>query len=288
MVAAAKMRKAQEVALRARPYAKSALALLSRILRYSKELENISSPLWESRDGKKIGLVVATSDRGLSGAFNSSVLRKAWNLSRELQEKGSEVEIVAVGKKGRDFFLKRGLKPVAEFYRFSDIVTLSDIAPLADWILNAYEKKEYDKILFCSTQFISALNQKAEIRQVLPLDREELIRTVENIVPKTGKYSELRRGEKNNRNEIPYILEPSAKEIVENLVRDLVKVEIVHLIFESNASEHSARMIAMKNATDNAQRLQETLILELNKARQSSITQELAEVTTAREALAGE
>jgi F-type H+-transporting ATPase subunit gamma len=284
MVAATKMRKSQEVALRARPYARKALALLANLLRHATR-EEVSNIFWEVRDEKRVALVVVTSDKGLCGSFNSQVLRAALRWKEEKENTGRVVEVVAVGRKGRDFFKKRGTPVAAEFFKFSDIITLADISPLADWILQAYEQKQYDKIVVCSNHFVSALVQKVEIHPLLPLAVEELERIVAGIVPKTGKYSELVQQERGAAREVSYLLEPSREAILQTLVRDLIRVAIVHLIFESNASEHSARMLAMKNATENAENMQEELQLLLNKARQGAITQELSEIVSAKEAL---
>ncbi|MEK7542541.1 MAG: ATP synthase F1 subunit gamma [Patescibacteria group bacterium] len=297
MVAATKMRRAQEAALRARPYAKKAFSLLLHLLQYA-EAEGISGMYLGGNDqnhNKKeeqrpLALVVVTSDKGLAGSFNSAVLRLANRWKEEQESRGSQVEIVAVGKKGRDFFKARGGIIAAEFFKFSDIVTLSDITPLMKWILQAYEQGQYERIVFCSMHFISALVQKSAIHQILPLEKGELEGIIESIIPKTGRYAGVVENQQStiNNQQLSYILEPSAQMILDELVQDLIRVMIVHLIFESNASEHSARMVAMKNATENAENLMETLNLQLNKARQAAITQELAEVTTAKEALTSE
>lgn len=297
MVAATKMRRSQETALRARPYAKKALALLLHLLEYTKA-EDVAAPFMDITKARtvpasgRIALVVVTSDKGLAGSFNSAVLRLASRFEQEEEQQGKTVEVVAIGRKGRDFFRKRGVAITAEFFRFSDIVTLPEIEPVMEWILRAYQEQRYEKIAFCSQQFISALLQKPEIHQVLPLERAELEKIIDAIIPKTGRYADwTQRYEKLEaevRPNVAYVLEPSARQILEQVVRDLIRLMVVHLIFESNASEHSARMIAMKNATENADRIQEELTLELNKTRQAAITQELAEVTIAKEALAAE
>ena len=286
MVAATKMRKSQEVALNARPYAKKSFSLLLHLLKQS-EKEEMESVFFRNREGNKIALVVITSDKGLAGSFNSSVLRQALQWKTQQEAEGKEVSIVAVGKKGRDFFRAREGNVVAEFLQFSDIVTYVDVAPLADWIVQAAEEQEYDKIVVCSNQFVSALVQKVEIRQLLPLEIDTLKETIESIVPKTGKYSELAKEEESTK-DLSYVLEPSRQELVKTLVRNLIQVEMAYFVFESNASEHSARMVAMKSATENADRLQDELTLELNKARQAAITQELTEISTAKEALTAE
>jgi len=300
MVAATKMRRSQEVTLNARPYAKKSFALLLHLLKHAEKDEFTSIFMRAPRSFSEVGqdrvaLVVITSDKGLAGSFNSSVLRAAHKWKQEQEDvrgRTSTVEIVAVGKKGRDFFKVRGGNVVAEFLQFSDVVTFSDVKPLADWVVQAYETHGYDKIVVCSNQFISALVQKVEVRQLLPLEPDALKETIEGIIPKTGKYSELAREEQGppagGERELSYVLEPSREEILKNLVRGLIQVEIAYFVFESNASEHSARMVAMKSATENADRLQEELQLVLNKARQAAITQELTEIATAKEALTSE
>jgi F-type H+-transporting ATPase subunit gamma len=267
MVSATKMRKSQEVALAARPFAKKAFSLLSAIAQLADPKED-KGMFFKEKEGKTC-LVVITSDKGLAGSFNSAVLRIAYQWYLENQD----AHVVAVGKKGRDFFKRRGVSPAAEFVGFSDIVTLSNVRPLSTWIVEKFEQGAYAKVEVASTRFVSALVQKPEVHQILPLHLQELKAIIENIVPKTGK------------GELPFVLEPSKEAIGETLVRDLIEVEILHFVFESNAAEHSARMVAMKNATDNAASLQEELGLRLNKERQAAITQELTEIASAKEAL---
>lgn len=284
MVSATKMRKSQEVALRARPFAKKTLSLLSSILTIVNESDEKSIFLQEQKKGKTC-LIVVTSDKGLAGSFNGQILRLA---TKWIEEQGEDIDIIAVGKKGRDFFLRRGVTPVAEFFAFSDIVSLHDVTPISDWVLNAYEKGEYKRVMIASTLFFSALVQKPDTLQILPLDLKELKDMVKNIIPKTGKDSEQQENNGNGNGMPLQILEPTAQAIMETLVRSLLKVEMLHFILESNASEHSARMIAMKNATENATSVQEELKLKLNKERQASITQELTEISTAKEALSAQ
>lgn len=287
MVSATKMRRSQESALNSRPYAQKSFVLLSHILKFSGS-EEIKNIFWEDRKEKRVALIVITSDKGLAGSFNSSVLRKSLNWKAEKEREGIEVDIVAVGRKGRDFFKNRGGNLVAEFLQFGDLVTFADTEPLGNWVLNSFENKAYDKIFLCSNQFVSALIQKNDVYQILPLQTEELKKIISGIIPKTGKYSELKDENPEEIPSLPYTLEPTKSMIIEKLVRNLILVEIMYFIFESNASEHSARMIAMKNATENAERLRGELTLKLNKARQAAITQELTEIATAKEALTAE
>ena len=305
MVAATKMRKSQEVALNARPYAKKSFALLLHLLTQAgkEEIESVFMRTQRSRirpgeiEADRIALIVITSDKGLAGSFNSSVLRRAVQAKEQLENEGL-VEIVAVGKKGRDFFKARDAVIAKEFLQFSDIVTYSDVKPIADWVVEAYKAQEYSRMVVCSNQFVSALVQKVEVHDILPLLVEELARTAEGVVPKTGKYSDIAKQEEKpassagaptRRNQdLSFVLEPSREEIMRTLVENLIQVEIMYFVFESNASEHSARMVAMKNATENAERLGEELTLQLNKARQAAVTQELTEISTAKEALTSE
>ncbi|MBI2124084.1 MAG: ATP synthase F1 subunit gamma [Candidatus Wildermuthbacteria bacterium] len=292
LVAATKMRKAQEVALRARPYAKYALSLLRSLLlleggeelRAQSHFFNPSTRPERSRGARsgqeRVCLVVVTSDRGLCGGFNSQVLRAALRF----REQYPDSCVVAIGKKGKEFFERRGIPVLKSFSDFSEIVTLADVAPVAEFLLEEYGQHRHDTIAFCSTQFVSALFQKVELYRVLPVTLGELEKTIQGIVPKSGKYSDVQNG-KERPEPVVSLLEPGAKALFEGLAEDLVRVEILHLIFESNASEHSSRMLAMKNATDNAEDLQEELQLLLNKARQGAITQELSEIASAKEAL---
>lgn len=283
MVAATKMRKTQEVALRARPYAKHALSLLRNLLLLDGGEElRAQSHFFRETNQKNPCLVVVTSDRGLCGGFNSQVLRAA----TKFREEYPESSIVAIGKKGKEFFERRGIPVLKSFSDFSEIVTLADVAPVADFLIQEYAQHRHDTIAFCSTQFVSALSQKVGLWRVLPVTLEELGKTIQGIIPRSGKYSDIRNGEEPK--PVVSLLEPGAEHIFEELIKDLIRVEILHLIFESNASEHSARMLAMKNATDNAGDLQEELQLLLNKARQGAITQELSEIASAKEALVNE
>ena len=288
LVSAAKMRKSEETALSARPYAKKALNLLRNIARQESK-QKVRSPYFKKKAGSKICLVVVTSDRGLCGAFNSQVLRAALKYINA-QQGAKVMDVVAVGKKSRDYFKRAGIQPKASFYDFSEIATLSDIKPLADWLIAKYHDKEYNRIVFCSTSFISALKQKVGISQVLPLTIKSLENIISNIVPKYGKYSEIQNNKKEEEEETAevYIFEPSSQAVFDELVLDLIKVAILHLIYESNASEHAGRMVAMKNATENAENVVQTLEKQLNKIRQEEITRELIEMSSAKEALSSE
>ena len=283
-VSATKMRRSQEFALAARPYAESALRLLGNI--GQKTVRKIH-PLLERRRGKDICLIVITSDKGLCGGYNSGVLRKA----QEYLDKNSEsknIDIITVGKKSRDYFKFRGYEIAEEFIGFGDFVKLEETMPIAERILFDWQEKKYSKIVCAFTNFVSTLRQEAVIRQVLPITKKGIKELVKGIVPEKGRYA----GEKEKKVDSQfstfnyrYIYEPSREKVLNKLLPLLVEIQVHYMILEANASEHSARMVAMKNASENAEEILEELNLFYNKARQAAITREITEVTAGREAL---
>ncbi|MDP3982167.1 MAG: ATP synthase F1 subunit gamma [bacterium] len=284
MVSAAKMRKAQESALSARPYAKHMLSLFSSLLLHMKKEGELGLSLGKVREGV-VCLVVVTSNKGLCGSYNSGVMRAALAWKERKEQEGKRVEVVTVGKKARDVFRKREAHIAQEFLNFSEVATIEDVSPVANWILQAKEKGLYEEMTCWSTTFISALERKATEVQILPFSQEAIERVVEGIIPKTGKYSTWVQEEREEKETSSVLLEPTPEELLEKLSDMLVRSEMLHLILESNAAEHSSRMVAMKNASDNAKDLMETLTLQLNKARQANITQEVAEIAAGKEAL---
>ena len=282
VVAATKMRKSQEVALKSRPYAFKALQLLSVLAKHAP----IKTELMTSRTIKKTLLVIVTSDRGLAGSFNSQVLRLADSFLKSYQEIGSDgLKVIAVGKKAISYAIKKKLDmipPAGGFSGFGDFIEPEETAGLADKVISGFLKGDYDRLMTISTHFISTLKQEVLIRQILPVDLERIEATIAEIVPEQGRYSEIKKAiTKNDNKELEYIFEPSPKELIKSLVDHLVRMEMYHLVLEANASEHSARMVAMKTASDNAKELSEKLNLEYNKARQAGITKELIEITSA-------
>ncbi|MBI2121416.1 MAG: ATP synthase F1 subunit gamma [Candidatus Wildermuthbacteria bacterium] len=285
MVAASKMRKAQEAALRARPYARRGLIVLRNILAYLKG-KRFESALTRERERRRVCLVVVTSDRGLCGSFNSGVLRSAAKFCREHKDK--TIEIVSVGKKAKEFFKNGQCVQAAEFGTIAETLNRYEAEALAEWILRSYEEERYDAVYACATSFVSVLSQKPDAYQILPLSVEELERVVRAIVPKTGRYSEIAKDEESFVVSKYYEFEPTAEELVSYAVRQMLKAEVLHLLLESAASEHSARMVAMKNASESADKVLEDLQRVMNRVRQAGITQELSEITTAKEALMAE
>ncbi|OGN04708.1 MAG: ATP synthase F1 subunit gamma [Candidatus Yanofskybacteria bacterium RIFCSPHIGHO2_02_FULL_44_12b] len=293
VVAATKMRKSQEVALHSRPYAFKALYLLSTLAKHAE----VKTKLMEVRHIKKTLLVIVTSDRGLAGSFNSQVFRMADSFLKSYQDIGNDgLKVIAVGKKAISYAGKKKLNMVDGFSGFGDFVEPAETYHLSDKITSAFLSGEWDRVITISTHFRTTLKQEVLMRQILPVDLEKIQKTIDEIIPESGRFAglrvESRKLKVGNSDSEPlstphlshspdYIFEPSPAELIESLVDHLVKMEVYHLVLEANASEHSARMVAMKTASDNAQELSENLNLEYNKARQAGITKELIEITSA-------
>ena len=297
VVAATKMRKSQQVALNSRPYAFKALQLLSVLAQHINVATSqvatlrVKTPLMKIRPVKKTLLVIVTSDRGLAGSFNSQVLRladsflKAYKLEFDPRSKASgyeELQVVAVGKKAIGYANKKKLNLASEFYGFGDFINPKETDPVAELLIKGFLKKDWDRVITISTHFRSTLKQEVLIRHILPVDLEKIQKTIDEIIPEHGRFSELKdRLAMSAHKQVEYIFEPSPKELIEGLVDHLVRMQVYHLVLEANASEHSARMVAMKTASDNARELSGKLSLEYNKARQAGITKELIEITSA-------
>ena len=270
VVAATKMRKSQQIALATRPYAFKALELLEKMRRFAP-LEVL--PLTGFAPFKKTLVVIIASDRGLAGAFNTQVFRYAEKFIEE------NCVFATVGKKAEKFIIKKKLPLVGKFYGFGDFVAPKEVEPLTKFIIGGFKKGEWDRAITISMHFRTVLKQEPLVQQILPVDFEKIRETVKAIVPEYGRYAELTQETINNKQEtnIDYLFEPSAKKALEVLIPHLVEMQIYHLVLEANASEHSARRVAMKNASENSEELFENFTLQYNKARQSSITNEMAE-----------
>ncbi len=281
LVAATKMRKAQEAALSSRFYAFDAMEILGNLSHYLSVSEN-HAQLFE-RDVKKTLILTVTSDKGLVGSFNGSILKKldGYLKGKEKDMKNGALCFLSVGQKGTDHLKKLGVQPVGSFTNYSDLVDLRETEELSAVLADGYRDGKWDKIISFSMNFTSALSQEVVERQILPLDAAKIRKTIEEVIPKTGKYSDLRKSIERKRAVKPldYLLEPSPEEILEDLLPHLLRIEIYHLMLEANASEHSSRRMTMKNASDNAKEITDGLVLEYNKSRQEMITNELGELT---------
>lgn len=290
VVSATKMRRSQQFALAARPYAVASLEMMQNLLSRTPVLP----PLLREREVKNKLLVVVTSDKGLAGAFNANVLRKADLWIAEQKQRDIPFSLIVVGKKAKEYYERAGVPVAKSFWKFGDYMDLSETLPIADLLLAEFQNGEWDSVEAIYTNFRTTLIQETVLKQILPATEAGLKDAVAAIIPERGRYAETRdlptgqagkRQETRQKYNYEYKFEPSPAEILEILVPQLIKMHIHHIILESNASEHSARMVAMKSASDNARELIGDLTLEFNKARQANITRELVEITAGREAL---
>jgi F-type H+-transporting ATPase subunit gamma len=288
LVAATKMRKAQEAALSSRPYSFEALEILANLINFiESQKKKIDEPLLVKRSVVRTAFLVVTSDKGLAGSFNGALLKTFDDyLSsrgfRDLSEE-KEAKFIVVGEKGADYIKKRGGDVVKQFTKFGDALSFSETEELAEFIMAGFVRGEWDEVVSISSNFISALKQTPISLSLLPLDFNKIRKTVLDIIPETGRYSGLRQAIISRRTKEPaeYIIEPSIEEAFRKLIPLLFKMQVFHLILEANAAEHSARRFAMKSASDNAAGLLDELRLVYNRSRQEAITRELNEITSA-------
>jgi F-type H+-transporting ATPase subunit gamma len=271
MVASSKMRRAQERVKQSRSYADQLRGLVSRLARVSGEDVGGEIGLLKERPVHKIGLVAITPDGGLCGALPSNINRKAAATAIEEQrhytEQGARpgVDYVAVGRKARDFILRNQLHLIAEFTNYGDRPSLLDASAIAQVAVEAFLNEEVDVVYLVYAKFINTVNQQPTAIQLLPVQPPE----VEEGESKIAEY----------------IYEPDAASIYEALLPRYVNMQVYQALLETIASFFSAQMVAMKNATDNANELIQDLTLTYNKARQASITTEILEVVSGAEAL---
>lgn len=284
VVSATKMRKAQTVALMGRPYAFRALELLAAIVANAPENALQGVPLAEKRDVLKTLVIVVTSDRGLAGSFNSQVFRAVERFMASDIKDG--YEFIAVGKKAVAYLSRKGFPVVDSFVGFGDFALPEETAPLAELLLDGFLSRKFDRVVTVSTHFRSTLKQETLVREVLPISFEKISEVVKEIVPERGKFAEPNQEKTESLDtKTDYIFEPTPLEALSALIPHLVRMQLLHLVLEANASEHSARMVAMKSASDNAKELAVGLSLEYNKARQAGITKEIIEITSTQAAL---
>jgi F-type H+-transporting ATPase subunit gamma len=280
-VSAVKMRKSQARALSGRPYALAAVSILSRL---SGSHEATRHALLERREVKRVAVVVVTSDRGLAGSLNSSVIRA---VDSELRARGlstPHVSMFCLGKKGAEHFFKRGFEVVYRADNVSDDVSHEELEVVSGKLADSYITGAIDVAIIAFTSFVSTFEQRPVIRTVLPFDVTELLSLVKDIIPARGKYADIAKLEPAP--PTAYTIEPDAEAILNELFPFLLRISVYHTLLEAKASEHSARMVAMKNASDKARDLSKELNRKYNKARQSLITREVSEIVGGMEAMA--
>ncbi len=280
-VSAAKMRKAQNVALRGRAYARASAAVLARVAG-SRDLA--AHPLAALRPVHSALYIVITSDKGLAGALNSGVLRATVADIARAGLDNTTVHIIAVGRKAQDFFAARGY-PVVRYYPNTAGLTSEQMHEVIDEAALLFTNKDADVVKIAYQNFVSTFEQRPTLRTIFPLSLSELEKVVEDIVPKKGTFAET----KTRTSDVlvsTYTLEPGETTVLNAILPKLAGVYLYHALLESQASEHSARMVAMKSASDKAGEMQHSLTLQFNKARQAAITREVSEITGGMEAMA--
>jgi F-type H+-transporting ATPase subunit gamma len=277
-VSAVKMRKSQEAALGGRSYAAAAVGILSRLADGSFVKNH---PMFVERTGKKMLVLLLTSDKGLAGSLNAGVLKAAEAAIKLRSPDLSLVDIYAIGKKGRDYFKSRGPEIIGYTENKNDDVELEVIQDVADVLTTKFVEGEYGECVVAYSRFNSTFEQVPTVRSLLPLSAQSLQDIVSDIAPKAGKWSNTET------KEAPvYTVEPSPEEVLEVLIPKLLSIGIYHLLLEGKASEHSARMVAMKSASDKSKEVKQELNLKFNRARQSVITREVSEIIGGIEAMA--
>ena len=260
MIATSRMRRAQERGLAGRPYSEKIRQVLADLAALP-QAGDLLHPLLQRRPVSKIAMVLITPDRGLCGGLNANLNRRTASF---ILEQSLPVTLIAVGRKGLDFMRRYGRDIRAEFTRLGDRPSLLDTLPISRIIIDDYTNGVIDLVYLVYAQFISTMVQRPILQQILPIEPA--------AIPKVQN--------------VDYIYEPSPDEVLGELLPRFVEMQVYHAILESIASEQSARMVAMRNATDNANELIGELTLMYNKARQESITNELLDITGGAAALA--
>jgi F-type H+-transporting ATPase subunit gamma len=284
LVAATKMRRSQELALVSRPYTYTAIELLGILA----DLRDVELPeLLRPREVKRSTFVLVTSDKGLAGSFNSAVIKRFENFIKErnIDVTDARHSFIAVGQKAKTYLERKKANVVASFHRVGDFTKPEETDPIAETIIEGYLNHDFDSAVIFFSTFVTALRQDAVAREFLPVTYAAVKQSMEDTIPRAGKYSDYAKSESFFETTTrDYIIEPSAKEVLSRLAPQLLKTRVYHAILEANASEHSARRMAMKNASDNASELSETLNLDYNKSRQAAITNAIIEVTSGSQA----
>jgi F-type H+-transporting ATPase subunit gamma len=292
MVSAAKMRKSTESVLKIRDYAHSAWSVLTNLAR---AFEDYKHGMLEIRRVKNVLIIVITSNRGLCGSFNSQIMKKVREelnnpKSLKLNRMGGEkienenddeelkVDFITVGRKGESLVKKMEKEIIAAFPDLTYLPKIEQVRPLAKIVIDEYLNKKYDKVVMAYTGYVSVIVQQPKIRQLLPISKIDLEKQIAEMDSLAKEYGL-------DKPKLEYKVEPSPDEVLEHIFPRLIDMQIYHAILESNASKESARMVAMRNATDAAKEMSEDLNLAYNKIRQMKITQEIAEISAGRAAL---
>ena len=264
MVAAAKLRKAQEKIINARPYAREIFEMLSHLV--TEQDSNTNSYL-KTREIKNVAVVIVTADRGLCGAFNANIIKEAARyVNEEITPNNLKARLICVGKKGTDFFSKRDYNIIYKKTGLFSTLRYESVLEILDEVIDGYLNNTYDKVVIIYNEFKSIIQQKIINEQFLPIPVNKKSEKEDHVLPN-------------------YIYEPDQKFIFNYLLPKHLKAQLWRILLESNAAEYGAQMTAMDNATTNAKELIRTLQLKYNKERQAAITKEILEIVSGANAL---
>jgi F-type H+-transporting ATPase subunit gamma len=268
LVAGSRLRRAQMRVTAARPYAEAMRALVAELGAQAPTSGGALHPLLVQRDVHTVGVLLVTPDRGLAGALNTNIIRRGTEVILEHERSGGQtVQVVTVGRKGQDFLARRGRKLLGTFTGIVDKIRYDDVIPIARVITDSFISGSIDRAVLVYPRFVSTLSQRPEVVQLLPI-----------APPESPSQDRQQR--------LDYIFEPDPQSILEQLLPRYVEVLIYQAILETAASFFSAQMIAMRNATENANDLVQSLSLTYNKVRQANITNQVTEIASAAEAMA--
>ena len=264
LVAGSKMRRAQDRALHSRPYAERMRSVLGQLSGYAASADPAElNPLLQQRAVRHFALIHITADRGLAGGLNTNMNRASASLALEHQPNVERVSVIPVGRKGRDFFRRSGFPSIAEFTNLGDYPDSSDIFPIVRIVIDDYMSGAIDQVFIGYPRFVNAAVQRPTLRQILPVQ-----------APEGG-----------DQQRVDFIFEPSPEQLLEALLPRYIEMQIYEAVLEARASEQSARMVAMRQATDAANDMVSELTLTYNKARQEMITSELLDIVGGTAAL---
>ena len=273
LVAASKMKRAVSSTLASRLYAEYSWEVLTSIARNT---EKITHPLFLEREVKNILLLLITSNRGLCGAYNTQIIKKVLFLLKKENE-NIKIDIVTIGKKGDIMMRRVGKNIIASFFELPSNISLSDIVPISELAINEYNLEHYDKVLIAYTDFVSALSQKPNIKQIIPISKTSLKELIDTLGDDLRDKDEKPVSQTDRVTD--YLFEGDQDLLIGSLAEKLTRLQIYQMFLESNASEQSSRMVAMKNASEAAGEMIDDLTLVFNKARQSNITREISEIS---------
>lgn len=292
MVSAAKMRRAVASVLGVRPYAHAAWSVLTNLAR---AFESSQLGLLDVREVRSVLVIVVTSNRGLCGSFNTQIAKKIkeeianpikfkinrigkQKIESKISDENLKIDFITIGKKGEAMVRKLQKEIIAAFPDGGQFGTITEIRPVSKIVIDDYLAKKYDKVVIVYTDYVSAVTQQTRIRQVLPISKIDIEKQIAEMDVLAKEYGL-------DEPKVEYKVEPSPEAVLEFVLPRLIEMQLFHAVLESQASEQSARMLAMRNATDAAGEMSEDLTLAYNQIRQGKITQEIAEISAGRAAL---